>query len=330
VTRRGWLLFLALSVIWGLPYFLIKIAVRELTPASLVFLRTTLGTLLLLPAVMKNGNLRALLPRWRAILLFTVVEVALPWWLLSDAERRISSSLSGLLVASVSLIGALLSRLTGAHEPLGTRRLAGLGAGFAGVVALLGLDLSGDVPAIVEMTLVVLGYALGPLVISRRLADLPSLDVVTVSIGLCALVYAPVGIAQLPPAMPSPAVIGAVAVLGVACTAAAFLLFFRLIAEVGPVRATVITYVNPAIALLAGVTLLGEPFTPATAAGFVLIIAGSWLATGPSRRTPRRVAPTPRPPTRRSVYGRLVRLAEPPSCEAVEFRVGQEQNRRRG
>jgi len=286
VTRRGWLLFLALSVIWGIPYLLIKVAVRELTPASLVFLRTGLGTLLLLPAVLRNGNLRALLPRWRAILLFTLVEVALPWWLLSDAERRISSSLSGLLVASVPLLGALLSRLTGAHEPLGARRLAGLGAGFAGVVALLGLDLSGDVPAIVEMTLVVSGYALGPLVISRRLADLPTLDVVTVSIGLCALVYAPVGIAQLPPAMPSPAVIGAVAVLGIACTAVAFLLFFRLIAEVGPVRATVITYVNPAVALLAGVTLLGEPFTPGTAAGFVLIIAGSWLATGPSKSSP--------------------------------------------
>jgi len=283
VTRRGWLLFLALSVIWGIPYLLIKVAVRELTPASLVFLRTALGALLLLPAVMKNGNLRALLPRWRPILLFTLVEVALPWWLLSDAERRISSSLSGLLVASVPLLGALLSRLTGAHEPLGTRRLAGLGVGFAGVVALLGLDLRGDVAAIVEMTLVVVGYALGPLIVSRRLADLASLDVVAVSIGLCALAYAPVGIAQLPRAMPSPAVIGSVAMLGVACTAVAFLLFFRLIAEVGPVRATVITYVNPAIALLAGVTLLGEPFTPGTAVGFVLIIAGSWLATGPSR-----------------------------------------------
>ena len=283
MTRRGWLLFLALSVIWGIPYLLIKVAVRELTPASLVFLRTALGALLLLPAVMKNGNLRALLPRWRPILLFTLVEVALPWWLLSDAERRISSSLSGLLVASVPLLGALLSRLTGAHEPLGTRRLAGLGVGFAGVVALLGLDLRGDVAAIVEMTLVVLGYALGPLIVSRRLADLASLDVVAVSIGLCALAYAPVGIAQLPPAMPSPAVIGSVAMLGVACTAVAFLLFFRLIAEVGPVRATVITYVNPAIALLAGVTLLGETFTPGTAVGFVLIIAGSWLATGPSR-----------------------------------------------
>jgi len=276
------LLFLALSVIWGIPYLLIRVAVAELTPASLVFLRTTIGTLLLVPAVLKSGRLRTLLPHWRSILLFTFVEVALPWWLLADAERRITSSLSGLLVASVPLIGALLFRLTGAHQPLGARRLAGLGLGFAGVVALVGLDLSGDAAAILEMTLVVCGYALGPLIVSRRLADLPTLDVVAVSLGASALLYAPVGIAQLPATMPSSAVLTAVAVLGVVCTAVAFLLFFRLIAEVGPVRATVIAYVNPAIAVLAGVVLLAEPFTLGTALAFVFILAGSWLATGPS------------------------------------------------
>jgi drug/metabolite transporter (DMT)-like permease len=210
VTRRAWLLFIALSVIWGIPYLLIKVAVRELTPASLVFLRTTIGALLLLPGVIRRGDLRALLPRWRPILLFTAVEVALPWWLLSDAQRRIRSSPSGLLVASVPLVGALLSRLSDAHEPLGTRRLAGLAAGFAGVVALLGLDLSGDLAAVGEMALVVLG--------------------------LCALAYAPLGIAQLPPTLPSPAVISAVAVLGMACTAVAFLHRGRLLARRRPER----------------------------------------------------------------------------------------------
>lgn len=303
MTRRGWLLFAALAVIWGIPYLFIKVAVRELTPASLVFLRTTLGALLLLPGVVRHGDLRALLPRWRPILLFAVVEVAIPWWLLSDAERRLTSSLSGLLVASVPLVGALLSRMSGAHEPLGPRRLAGLGVGLAGVVALLGIDLGGgDAAAVVEMALVVLGYAFGPLIVSRRLAGLPSRDVVAVSLGLCALAYALPGIAQLPPAMPSPAVIAAVAVLGVVCTAVAFLLFFSLIAEVGPVRATVITYLNPAVAVAAGVAFLGEPFTLGTGVGFVLILAGSWLATGASRRGPAaraaddsaRVAPAPR------------------------------------
>lgn len=284
MTRRGWLLFIALSVIWGIPYLLIRIAVSDLTPASLVFLRTALGAALLLPVALARGNLRAVLPRWRAVVLFTAVEMAVPWVLLSDAERRVSSSLAGLVVASVPLVGALFTRLSGGGEHLGGRRLAGLVVGLGGVVALLGLDVGGgEVLAVLEMALVVLGYALGPQIISRRLADLPTLDVVAASLALCALAYAPLGVAQLPPALPGPAVIGAVLGLGVLCTALAFLLFFRLIAEVGPVRATVITYVNPAVAVAAGVTLLGEPFTAGTAVGFVLILGGSWLATGSAR-----------------------------------------------
>ena len=287
MTRRGWLLFAGLGVIWGIPYLLIKVAVRELTPASLVFLRTAIGAGLLLPVVLVRGNLRALLPRWRAVVLFTVIELAIPWVLLSDAERRLTSSLAGLLVASVPLVGALLARLGGDHEPLGGRRLAGLAVGLGGVVALLGLDVGGgDALTLAEMAVVVLGYALGPLVISRRLSDLPALDVVAASLGLCALAYAPVGIAQLPHNLPALPVVGAVVALGVLCTALAFLLFFRLIAEIGPVRATVITYVNPAVAVAAGVALLGEPLTLGTATGFVLILAGSWLATGAARRRP--------------------------------------------
>jgi drug/metabolite transporter (DMT)-like permease len=228
-----------------------------------------------------RGNVRALVARWRPIALFTVIEMAVPWLLLSNAERRVTSSLAGLFMASVPLVGAALARVTGKHEPLGARRVLGLAVGLVGVVALLGLDLGrGDAGAIVALAVVALGYAVGPMIISRSLADLPVLDVVAASLALCAVGYAPVGLALLPAAMPSWEVLGAVAVLGVACTAVAFLLFFRLIAEVGPVRATVITYVNPAVAVLAGVALLGEPFTLGTAVGFVLILAGSWLATG--------------------------------------------------
>jgi drug/metabolite transporter (DMT)-like permease len=283
VTRRGWILFVGLALIWGIPYLLIRIAVRDLTPASLVFLRTALGAALLLPVALARGGLRALLPRWRPVVLFTVVELAVPWVLLADAERRLSSSLAGLLVAAVPWVGALLASLGGGHEPLGGRRLAGLAVGLAGVAALLGIDVGGgDWFTIAEMALVVVGYALGPLVISRRLADLPTLDVVAASLALCALLYAPVGIAQLPPAMPALPVVGAVLGLGVLCTALAFLLFFRLIAEVGPVRATVITYLNPAVAMVAGVALLGERLTVGMAIGFPVILAGSWLATGPA------------------------------------------------
>jgi len=291
VTRRGWVLFVALCAIWGLPYLLIKVAVRDVTPASLVFLRTSIGALVLLPVVLARGNLRVLLPRWRPIVLFTVVEIAVPWLLLSDAERRLTSSLAGLLVASVPLVGAVIARAIGAPEPLGARRLLGLGVGLAGVVALLGLDVgAGDLGAVAEMVLVVIGYAVGPMIVSRRLTDVPPLDVVAVSLALCAVAYAPVGIAQLPAAWPPLAAAGAVAVLGVVCTALAFVLFFGLIAEIGPVRATVVAYVNPAVAVALGVAVLGEPLTAGTAVGFALILAGSWLATG--ARLPR-AAPAP-------------------------------------
>lgn len=298
MTRRGWFLFVGLALIWGVPYLLIKVAVRELTPASLVFLRTALGAALLLPVALARGNPRALLQRWRPLVLFTVVELAVPWLLLSDAERRLSSSLAGLLVASVPWVGALLARAAGGHEPLGGRGLAGLAVGLAGVVALLGVDLgSGDAFTVAEMALVVLGYAVGPMVIARRLSDLPILDVVAASLALCALAYAPVGIAQLPPRLPAVPVVGAVLGLGVLCTAIAFLLFFRLIAEVGPVRATVVAYLNPAVAMAAGVALLGEPFTVGMAVGFPLILAGSWLATG---RAPRAAGPAQDPAVARA------------------------------
>jgi drug/metabolite transporter (DMT)-like permease len=290
MSRRGWILFLALGVVWGIPYLLIKVAVRELSPASLVFLRTAIGAGLLLPLVLLRGDLRKLLPHWRPIVLFTIIEMAIPWLLLSDAEREVTSSLAGLFMAAVPLVGALLSRLSGAHEPLGPRRVLGLLVGLLGVVALLGLDLgAGNLGAIVKLAVVAVGYAVGPMIISRRLSGVTVLDVVAASLALCAIGYAPVGIAQLPPALPAAEVLLAVAVLGAVCTAAAFLLFFRLIAEIGPVRSTVITYVNPAVAVLAGVALLGEPFTRGTALGFVLILLGSWLATG----TALRAAPVP-------------------------------------
>jgi len=285
MTRRGWLLFLALGVVWGIPYLLIQVAVRELSPATLVFLRTSIGAAVLLPIAVARGDLRALLRRWRPVVLFTVVELAVPWLLLSDVERRVTSSLAGLFIASVPFISEVLARLLGTHEPLGRRRLGGLVVGLVGVVLLLGLDLGRrDLWAIVELTIVVMGYALGPIVVSRGLSGLPSRDVIAGCMALCAFAYAPFGLAQLPAAWPSPAVLGAVACLGLVCTVLAFLLFFALIAEVGPVRATVITYLNPAVAVAVGVGFAGEPLTRGLVLGFVLILTGSWLATGHAAR----------------------------------------------
>ncbi|MFZ0217491.1 MAG: DMT family transporter, partial [Candidatus Dormiibacterota bacterium] len=242
------------------------------------------GAVILLPIAAARGNLRPLLPRWRIILVYTLAEVTVPWLMLSDAEQQLSSSLSGLLIAAVPLVGAVLLFATRIDDRIDVRRVAGLVVGFAGVAALLGLGhLGGNLRAVAEMGLVVLGYAIGPMIVARRLAGVPSMGVIAVSLALTALVYAPVGVAQMPAHLPSVSVLAAVVVLGVVCTALAFLVFFALIAEAGPGRAQVITYVNPAVALVLGVLLLKEAFTVADVVGFLLILVGLFLAT---RRSP--------------------------------------------
>jgi drug/metabolite transporter (DMT)-like permease len=284
MTRRGWLLFAAMAVIWGIPYLLIKVAVAELTPATLVLLRTTVAGVILVPLAFARGEVRPLLARWQWVVAYTFVEVAAPWVLLSDAERRLSSSLAGLLIAGVPLVGAVLVWLIGGDDRPDLRRVLGLIVGFVGVAIVVGLDVAtDDLFAVGEVGLVVIGYALGPMIIARRLQGAPTVGVVAASLALTALAYAPIGIAQLPSRLPSAQVLLSILVLGVACTAVAFLLFFALINEVGPIRATIITYFNPAVALVLGVLLLHEPFTVALAIGFALIAVGSFLATRRAR-----------------------------------------------
>jgi drug/metabolite transporter (DMT)-like permease len=279
VSRRGWILFAAMCVIWGIPYLLIRVAVRDLSPASVVFFRTALATLLLSPIALRRGALVDVFRRWRPLLLFTVIEVTAPWWLLSAAEQHLSSALTGLLIAAVPLFGVLLSRLAGTAEVFDRTRLSGLAVGFVGVASLVGLQVEHvNVLAVLAVLLVALCYAAGPLVLSRRLADLPSVGVTTASLALTTAVWA------VPAALSMPShvggkVVASMAGLAAVCTAAAFIIFFALIAEVGPTRATVITYVNPAVAILLGVAVLGEHFTLGMAIGFPLVIAGSVLAT---------------------------------------------------
>jgi drug/metabolite transporter (DMT)-like permease len=285
VTRRGSLLFAAMCVIWGLPYLLIKVAVRDLQPATLVFCRTAIGALILVPIAVARGDLRPVLARWKPLVAYTIVELAIPWVLLSTAEQRLPSSLSGLLVAAVPLVGAVFSRSLKDRDPLGGRGITGLLVGLAGVGALVGFNVSGaDAGSVAIVAFVVVGYAAGPLILAHALSDLPGMGVVASSLALCALAYAPFALTRLPASTPPARVLAAVVVLGVVCTALAFVLFFDLIGEIGPVRATVITYVNPAVAVVLGVVFLHESFGVATGVGFALILAGSVLATGVGRR----------------------------------------------
>jgi drug/metabolite transporter (DMT)-like permease len=284
------LLFSAMCVIWGIPYLLIKVAVRELSPVTLVFARCTIAVVLLLPVTLARGELRPVLRYWKPLFAFTAAEVAIPWLLLSVAEQRLTSSLTGLLVAAVPLVGVGIAFARGATAGIGLTRIAGLLVGVAGVAALVGVDVRGaQLGAALAVAVVVVGYAVGPVVLSKYLAQLPPLGVITASLSVVAIGYAPFALTDLPHKWPSARVTESAIVLGTVCTALAFLLFFALIAEVGPVEATVITYVNPAVAVLLGAVFLHEHITPWTLLGFALILSGSFLAT---RAT---VAPIPSP-----------------------------------
>jgi drug/metabolite transporter (DMT)-like permease len=284
VSRRGWILFTAMSLIWGVPYLLIKVADGGVSVPVLVFARVAGGAVVLLPVAVHRGHLGALRGHWRWLAVFACVEIILPWLFLSAAERRLSSSMSGLLIASVPIIGVALARLTGAGERLTPLRWTGLLGGLAGVALLVGPGaLHGDLWSIALVMLTAVGYATGPLIASRKLADLPGLAVTAVCLGLAAVVYAPAAALTWPRTVPSASVLASLAGLALVCTALAFVLFFRLIGEVGPARATVITYVNPAVAVTLGVGVLGEPLTPEIIAAFGLILAGSVLATRPGQ-----------------------------------------------
>jgi len=279
VTRRSWVLFSAMCLIWGLPYLLIRVAVRDLDPAAVVFARTAIGALLLLPIAIWRGTLPGLRGYWRWLIVYTVVELTIPWLLLTSAEEHLTSSLAGLLVAGVPLVGVVLSRIVGVAETMTGRRWAGLVVGIAGVASLVGLQVGNiDMVAVLEIFIVTIGYATGPLVLSHRLSGAPSMAVVSVSLAITAVIYAPFALTSHPHHI-SGEVIWSVLGLAVICTALAFLVFFALIADIGPTRATVITYVNPAVAIALGVTVLGEHLTAGMIIGFPLVLIGSVLAT---------------------------------------------------
>jgi drug/metabolite transporter (DMT)-like permease len=287
VSPCGWLLFAAMCVIWGIPYLLIKVAVEGVSPPVLVFARTAVGALVLVPLVLSRAAWAPVLRCWRPVLVFAFFEIIAAWLLLSDAEQHISSSLTGLLIAASPIIAAVLDRLTGGERRLGGKRIAGLAVGLAGVAVLAGPEITGGSAwPVSEVLLVALCYAIAPLVAARYLADVPTLPMTAACLGVAAIVYAGPAAATWPTEMPSTRVLLALTALAVICTAIAFIVFFALIREVGAARALVFTYVNPAVALAAGVIVLNEPLTPWNLAGLAFILSGLVLATTRPGPTP--------------------------------------------
>ncbi len=295
MTARGWFLFSLMGVVWGVPYLMIKVAVEDLSPSMVVFTRCALGAALLLPFALRQGALpETVRTHWRPMLAFAVIEIIGPWFTLTDAERHLSSSTAGLLIAGVPIVGVVLARFFGDTERLGPCRVTGLALGLGGVAVLTVPHLTGgDAKSLGEVFLTVLGYATAPLIAARHLRNVSSLQLTAACLTLSALVYAVPAAATRPAALPSSEVLLSLAGLGILCTAVAFVAFLELIKEVGPIRASVITYINPAVAVAVGAVFLDEALTPTVLTAFALILAGSVLATaaGPASpgRTGRRV-----------------------------------------
>ena len=289
-SRRGWLLFGAMCLLWGVPYLLISVAVRSFSPPSVVAGRTLIAALLLLPFAIRSGALKAAWKHWPWVLAFGLVEMAGPFLLLGSAEQSLPSGLTGLLVATVPLFAALIALGGGDRGVLAPARLIGLLVGFVGVgVVVAGPGLVGgkvDFFAAAEVLLVAVLYATAPFIVARKLHDVPSLGTITLSLLFIGILYLPVALLTQH-AVPTVSSIAALIGLAVVCTAVAFLAFFALIKEVGPVRAPLFTYVNPVIAIVLGALVLAEPLTPGLLIGFPLVIAGCWFAGTGGRLRPR-------------------------------------------
>jgi len=284
LSARAWTSFAVVSVLWGIPYLFISIAVDHgVSPGFLAWSRVLLGALVLLPFVWRSGLLGTLRPHWRWLLVYAIVEISIPFPLIAFGEERVSSSVAAILIAATPLIVAVLAYAFDHTERVAGRRLAGLIAGFAGVVALVGVDIAGDrdeVIGTIAILIAAIGYALGPMTLQSKLSTLEPRVVMAGALAVAAVLLAPLAGLTAPDAALQTEAVASILVLGIFCTAAAFVLFGALVIDVGASRALVITYVAPVVALIAGIAVLSESPGVGTLIGLPLILGGSWLATG--------------------------------------------------
>ena len=286
MSRKGLILFIATGIAWGLPYFFIRIAVEDFSTVTIVFARVIIGGAVLIPLAIYRKALMPAIKQWRWVLAFAAIEMVVPWWLITEAERNISSGLAGLLVATVPFFAILIAYFyQGDKSVKHPKTLMGLVIGFVGVVLLVGIDsLAGHIsPVHVLMVIVAaIGYAVAPAIAAQKLSNVETVGVISLSLAMVAVVYAVPALIALPAEIAAgPAVESwiALGVLGVICSAVAFVFFFSLIREIGSARATLITYLNTAVALVLGILFLNEPLTLGIVIGFPLVLVGSYFAS---------------------------------------------------
>lgn len=286
MSRKGLLLFIAAGVAWGLPYFFIRIAVEDFSTPTIIFARVVIGAAVLLPLAIKRNAIKPALKAWPWVVAFAFIEMVGPWWLITEAERSITSGLAGLLVATVPFFAILLALIwLKDRSVLHPKTILGLLIGFVGVALLVGIDtLAGhiDPVAVLMMIAASIGYAVAPMMVNQKAGDVPTIGVISLSMVLVAIVYAPFALANLPAeiaAQPSVDSWISLVVLGAVCSALAFVIFFALIEQIGSARATLITYLNTAVAIVLGIVFLAEPLTTGILIGFPMVLIGSYFAS---------------------------------------------------
>lgn len=281
MDRRSWGLLIALAAIWGASYMLIKIGLRDLSPAMIACLRVALAALVVAPIAVAKGAFGGVRDAAGILVAVAAVQVAGPFLLIAVGEQEISSALAGILVATAPIFTAILAIWVDREERSQGLRLVGIGIGMGGVILLLGVDLSGSAAALgggLAVILAGLGYAVGGFVVKHRLAAVDPLGLTVAVMAASAALLAAPAIATAPPEAPGLGPVAAVAALGLVGTGLAFVIFYGLIARVGPARSLLVAYLAPGFAVVYGATLLSEAITVATLGGLALILAGSWLA----------------------------------------------------
>jgi len=268
-------------LLWGVPYLFIKVAVRDFSPAVIVCGRTAIGALVLIPLAIANKSIIDAIRGWRFVLLYAVGEMVGPWFLITTAEKKISSGLAGLLIATVPIWSTIITSLYGDKTVWQRRRLFGIVIGFIGVVALVGIEsITGNVSplAIGFVVISAVLYAYSTIMVTTNLPNVSGLAINSVAMAFTAILFLPFAIAQWPVDPISLQSGSSLIALGIFSTAMAFYYFFIVMAEIGPARASLVTYLNTAFAVLLGVIILGEPLTLGIAIGLPLVLIGSYFA----------------------------------------------------
>lgn len=281
MSRKSWFLFLAVGLLWGIPYLFMKVAVKEIAPADIVFARVFIGASILVPIALRKGVLVDALRNWKHVLPYAASEMIGPWILITTAEKKLSSGLAGLLIATVPIWSTIISSFYGDRSVWHAKRLFGLVVGFVGVVLVVGIETFSSKQSSLAISMIIVaavGYAWAVIRVNRKIPHVHGIAINGVAMAATAIFYLPFAIVQSPAHLPSAKALYSVLALGLLSTASAFILFFRLMSDIGPARASLVTYLNTAFAVLLGVILLGEPLTIGIAIGLPLVLLGSYFA----------------------------------------------------